>query len=109
MSTDKKNKITIDVSHEDINNEYDVRKNMGDRCMLAEAFKRRLDLRPGLDGVQIGYEGWSVMGPGGQVHGRFNPQTSKKIREWDEGTRHDPFSINVTFPADWRQRINGSK
>lgn len=106
---ENKSTITIDVSDEDINDEYDERIADSSRCMLAEAFKRRLDLRPGIDTVDIGYRSWTVAGPGGEINGRFNPQTGKKIKDWDEGTRHDPFTINVTFPADWRQKINGEK
>lgn len=105
---EKKSVITINVSDEDINGDYDARKSNGQRCMLAEAFKRRLDLRPGKDMVNIGYGNWTVSGPGGYVSGHFNPATSKKIQEWDDGTRHEPFEINVSFPADWRQRINGT-
>lgn len=101
--------ITIHVSKEDINDNYDDRRNQGDRCMLAEAFKRRLDLRPGVDRVRIGYGVWTLYGPKGQLSGRFNLQIRKKIQEWDAGVRHEPFDISVTFPSDWRQRLNGTK
>lgn len=105
MNTKKTQKITIHVSEEDINEDADRRRNYGDRCMLAEAFKRRLDLRPGQDSVHIGYGKWQVRGPKGTISGRFPPLTTKKIKEWDDGVKHDPFDINVTFPADWRQRL----
>ena len=106
-TTDDKVVITIPVSDDDINLDYDDRVSEGDRCMLAQAMIRRLDLTEN-ESILVGYRDWTIRGRGGVVKGRWNPQTSKKIRDWDDGVRHGPFEVNVSFPKDWRQRLNGT-
>lgn len=93
--------IKINVTQDEIDNSE---IGQPESCMVAEAFRRRLDL-PETVGVDISIVRNSLDTRHGRIEFSLPRSVQQRIKRWDQGSKGKPFEFEVEFPDDWREKL----